>query len=131
MDCFNYECPFRVNETSNTNRCECIACPNRCTNDVVIASDHTLTYEEIKRWPSHIEREAWEPCLFCCEKTKGRKTLAFDSAGDAVTIEIEGNKAAIESDSMGFIVKFCPECGRPLTDEAWNELEKRLRGVFI
>ena len=77
--------------------------------------------------PGHIDRETWEPCLFCCEKTKGRKTLAFDSAGDAVTIEIDGTKAAIESDSMGFIVKFCPECGRPLTDEAWNELEKRLR----
>ena len=27
MDCFNHSCPFRVNETSNANRCECIACP--------------------------------------------------------------------------------------------------------
>lgn len=24
--------------------------------------------------------------------------------------------------------KFCPKCGRPLTDQAWAELEKRLRG---
>ena len=93
-----------------------------------------FTYDIAKRGielyaypPYHIDRETWEPCLFCCEKTKGRKTLAFDSAGDAVTIEIDGTKAAIESDSMGFIVKFCPECGRLLTDEAWNELEKRLR----
>lgn len=79
--------------------------------------------------PAHIDREAWNrPCLFCCEKSKGRKTLAFDSAGDAVTLEIDGNKAAIESDSMGFIVEFCPKCGRPLTEEAWAELEKRLRG---
>lgn len=79
--------------------------------------------------PAHIDREAWNrPCLFCCEKSKGRKTLAFDSAGDAVTLEIDGNKAAIESDSMGFIVRFCPKCGRPLTEEAWAELEKRLRG---
>lgn len=78
--------------------------------------------------PATIDREAWEPCLFCCEKNKGRKTLAFDSAGDAVTIEIDGDNAAIESDSMGFIVRFCPECGRPLTEEGWDMLEKRLRG---
>lgn len=25
-------------------------------------------------------------------------------------------------------LKFCPWCGRPLTPEAWAELEKRLRG---
>lgn len=80
--------------------------------------------------PAHIDREAWnKPCLFCSEKSKGRKTLAFDSAGDAVTLEIDGNKAAIESDSMGFIVEFCPKCGRPLTEEAWSELENRLRGL--
>ena len=78
--------------------------------------------------PAHIDREAWEPCLFCCEERKWRRPLAFDEAGDAVTIEIDGNAAAIESDSMGFIIKFCPECGRPLTNKAWDELEKRLRG---
>lgn len=76
------------------------------------------------------EEHDWvqEPCLFCCEKNKGRKPLAFDSAGDAITIEIDGDKAAIESDSAGFVVQFCPKCGRPLTKEAWAELEKRLRG---
>lgn len=25
-------------------------------------------------------------------------------------------------------IKYCPHCGRPLTEEAWAELEKRLRG---
>ena len=25
-------------------------------------------------------------------------------------------------------LNYCPKCGRPLTDEAWAELEKRLRG---
>lgn len=48
-DCFNHSCPFRVNETSNVNRCECTACPNRCNNDFVITSDHTLTNEELER----------------------------------------------------------------------------------
>ena len=79
--------------------------------------------------PARVDREAWEPCLFCCEERKWRRPLAFDEAGDAVTIEIDGNAAAIESDSMGFIIKFCPECGRPLTNKAWDELEKRIGGA--
>ena len=29
MDCFNINCPFRVNETSSCNYCACLACPNR------------------------------------------------------------------------------------------------------
>lgn len=33
MDCFNYSCPLRVNESSNVNRCECIYCTNRNNHD--------------------------------------------------------------------------------------------------
>lgn len=29
MDCFNHNCPFRVNEISLYNKCDSIACPNR------------------------------------------------------------------------------------------------------
>lgn len=32
-DCFNHSCPFRVNEFSNDNGCECLACPNRCSGE--------------------------------------------------------------------------------------------------
>lgn len=47
MDCFNHSCPFRVNETSNANRCECMACPNRSNNDFIITSNRTLTNDEL------------------------------------------------------------------------------------
>lgn len=47
MDCFNHSCPFRVNETSNANRCECIACQNRSNSDFTITSNRTLTDDEI------------------------------------------------------------------------------------
>ena len=47
MDCFNHSCPFRVNETSNTNRCECVACQNRSSNDFIITSNRTLTDDEL------------------------------------------------------------------------------------
>lgn len=57
-----------------------------------------------KKWhayayqPAHIDREAWEPCIIC-----------------------NAQKMIINSG-------YCPNCGRPLTPEAWSELEKRLRG---
>lgn len=50
MDCFNRICPFRQNTTSNSNRCECLACQNRCKEPVThIVSNHTLTADEIAR----------------------------------------------------------------------------------
>lgn len=50
---------------------------------------------------SHIDREAWEPCPEC------------------------GPNRLIMGD------KYCCECGRPLTEEAWAELEKRVRGWMM
>ena len=50
MDCFNHSCPFRVNETSNANRCECVACQNRSNHDfiiIIITSNRTLTDDEM------------------------------------------------------------------------------------
>ena len=47
MDCFNHSCPFRVNETSNANRCECVACQNRSNGDFIITSNRTLTDDEL------------------------------------------------------------------------------------
>lgn len=47
MDCFNHSCPFRVNETSNANRCECVACQNRSNGDFIITSNRTLTDDEM------------------------------------------------------------------------------------
>ena len=50
MDCFNYNCPFRQNTTSNCNRYEYLACQNRCEKPVIyITSNHTLTIDEIAR----------------------------------------------------------------------------------
>ena len=47
MDCFNHSCPFRVNETSNVNGCECVACQNRSNGDFIITSNRTLTDDEL------------------------------------------------------------------------------------
>ena len=68
--------------------------------------------------PAHINREAWEPCPLCGEY----KVFQFKAWG---TIDsCLGNP-----DCMGTSL-FCPHCGRPLTEKAWAELEKRM-GVMV
>ena len=57
MDCFNHSCPFRVNETSNANRCECVACQNRSNSDFTITSNRTLTDDELARIIRNIGNE--------------------------------------------------------------------------
>ena len=49
-------------------------------------------------------------CPYCC----GHEPLGTDSAGDYITIESDGRNAAIESDSWGFDIDYCPKCGRKL-----------------
>ena len=56
----------------------------------------------------HIDRSKWEPCKLCALPTGS-------AASQLILAETCGGEA-----------RFCPECGRPLTDEAWAELERRL-----
>ena len=67
--------------------------------------------------PAHIDREAWKSCKLC-EKYKVFQFNAWEKPEMSL-----GN-----IDCMGTSL-FCPHCGRPLTEQAWDELEKRLRGM--
>lgn len=50
----------------------------------------------------HIDREAWERCWTC--------------------------RWVVSQPNWRSDYKFCPRCGKPLTEEAWKELEQRLMG---
>ena len=72
--------------------------------------------------PTHIDREAWEPCELC----RGDK---LDNVGvkDYFGLRVYlggGNNKPPQNERF----QFCPKCGRPLTPEAWGMQEKRLRG---
>ena len=93
--------------------------------------------------PPHIDREAWEkPCKICNGKTTlyqhtNSTKLFMNTFGQAATLVTECNacppyaKCCMKdvSANSAFRIKFCPECGRPLTEGAWSELEKRARGI--
>lgn len=92
--------------------------------------------------PTHIGREAWEkPCSMCGGKTTlyqhtNTTKLFMNTFGEAATLVAECMACPPYADccmkgisaNSAFKINFCPECGRPLTPEAWAMMEKRLRG---
>lgn len=49
-ECKNMQCPFRVNETSNKNRCDSYGCERRYIDSCgYIVSNRTLTDEEVRK----------------------------------------------------------------------------------
>lgn len=91
--------------------------------------------------PAHIDREAWEPCEYCNGKINlyqhtHTTKLFMNTFREAATLVTECMACPPYADccmngisaNSAFKINFCPNCGRPLTEESWEELEKRVRG---
>ena len=77
---------------------------------------------EIAFSPAHIDRDAWKPCGEC----KNREITVHVPEFRAMAVcNQHMDHAAFD---LTLRPRFCPWCGRPLTEEAWAELVKRLRG---
>lgn len=77
--------------------------------------------------PPRLDRSAWEPCEEC------KEISYWDEKCDNCRYDdLFANQepcASCESKSKWEpCYSFCPRCGRPLTDAAWDMLEKRLEG---
>lgn len=77
--------------------------------------------------PAHIDREAWEPCGRCEEKDCSNCAYGDDPEGRSHCKNCEG-ESWWRSEWTPYY-DFCPWCGRPMTEHAWAELEKRVRGI--
>lgn len=75
--------------------------------------------------PAHIDRSEWEPCEHC-------KPSEYppDYYGPHNFPIVENEIYFYDTDDgwQGEEIKYCPWCGRPLTEEAWVELERRVKG---
>ena len=81
--------------------------------------------------------KAWPGCNIC----RGEKKVKSDNFCGAATMRIAGDSIALYGDEKkikffghiyapSFSVKFCPFCGKPLTDEAVNMMVKKLEEVL-
>lgn len=84
------------------------------TKEGVTYSNYGVYFTAYAYPQAHIDREAWEKCGVCdCE---------------AITFEAtDKGKYPYKGFCIGGGAKFCPWCGRPRSDKAWEALEKRLR----
>ena len=74
-----------------------------------------------------LDRSRWEGCPAC----RDRAVIAWDLCGDGIVIESDGKLHMLTGGDWECEIQFCPECGRPLTEEAWAELERRINGEAV
>lgn len=81
--------------------------------------------------PAHIDREKWEPCEYCQRRTSPDEVsmLTTDENGSETGMFVFNGILASNTDGLQMRqIYFCPICGRPLTEEAWADLERRVFG---
>lgn len=64
-----------------------------------------------------LNRSRWDGCEWCYDE------IPFDS--EDMELELQH---PLEDEPRMVCPQFCPMCGRPLTEQAWVELERRLNG---
>lgn len=92
----------------------CKNCASRCEH---AGKDREFVYREssckVVKKRTRFDRSAWEPCDFCGKELDDYPYIVAHSDYD-------------ESNTC-YTPAFCPVCGRPLTDAAWEI--KRLEGA--
>lgn len=97
--------------------------------DIGLTKDYGNTWIAYAYPPAHIDREAWEPCEWCGEWLGGDCRPREQDAGYKLYAGYCKQVAADDFyENETEELNYCPICGRPFTQKAWAELEKRLRG---
>lgn len=79
---------------------------------------------------THINYEAWEPCEFCGEWIGGDCRPKEQDVGYRLYAGF-CKQVAVDDfwEDETENLNFCPICGRPLTDAAWEELKERIGDI--
>lgn len=121
---------------------DCVLLRNNLGGVSEFYNDDDLREDGVKAYPypvPHIDRGTWKRCEVCNGKTTlyqhtNDTKLFMNTFGRAATLVTECVPCPPYADccmkgisaNSAFKINFCPECGRPLTEEAWAELERRL-----
>lgn len=106
----------------------CKECVSRCEH---AGKDREFVYRgdkscKIVKKQTRLDRSVWEPCEHC----KPSKNPLYRWGSHQ--FPIDGNEIYFYDTDDGWEgeeINFCPWCSRPLTDAAWDMLEKRLESA--
>jgi hypothetical protein len=76
--------------------------------------------------PHRLDRSAWDPCEYCGEPSPHRDCIIGDNVEQFLCSRDGLFRDAYIKQRK---IEFCPYCGRPLTDTAWEMMEKRLESA--
>lgn len=105
----------------------CKECVSRCEH---AGKDREFVYRgdkscKIVKKQTRLDRSAWEPCEYC-----GEPSPHHDCVIDVNVEQFLCSRDGLFGDAYINTreINYCPFCGKPLTDAAWDMLEKRLEG---
>ena len=87
----------------------------------ILGDDYDL--ERLKVMMTQFYRSVWEPCGACKNGEVEIEIPAFEAMA---VCNQHLNHGPLH---FSFLYPFCPYCGRPLTDAAWEMLKRRLEGA--
>lgn len=85
-------------------------------------SDYGKTWTAYAYQPARIDREKWETCEEC------ERRNCDNCRYTCLSVRSEPCNKCYNTKMWKPLRKYCPECGRPLTEEAWADLERRAFG---
>lgn len=92
-----------------------------CALEMAIAALHS------QKTPAKLDRSQWEGCAEC-ETVYGEDDWDCTGFHEYRIVDCYLEYFDHQFGWEGVKIKFCPNCGRPLTEEAWSELERRIGG---
>lgn len=103
---------------------------------LAVALNMALDALRAQQPPARLDRSRWEGCDCCKGDLEGYTTQFRDASGRSRPLYIPEGEAMIVAPGkynhrFCIPIKYCPMCGRPLTKEAWAELERRINGGAV
>ena len=109
--------------------------------EIISSGDYRETFKMAASALRPVSREQVEKAFPGCEMCREKKEVKSDNFCGAATMRIVGDSIDLRGDEKkikffghiyapSFSVRFCPFCGKPLTDEAVQMVMERLEALY-
>lgn len=99
----------------------------------ILALNIAISALRAQQIPAKLDRSLWEGCDYCKGDLEGYTAQFRDMNGRSRPLYIPEGEAMIVAPGkynhrFCIPIKYCPGCGKPLTEEVWAELERKING---